>query len=132
MSRPGRYHRLSIAAKQAAERDSMREPSVVCPRCGTHTGVGDLLAHLERCQGQTAPHPRSRWITSAQAQGLGVPRQTLSFWAARGVVRARGDRLDRQYLYRDVVIRLADRRTGIQQPRMSRRLDIRRKGWISR
>lgn len=131
MSRPGRYHRLSIAAKQQVALEAMREPPVTCPRCGAHTGVTDLLGHLERCQGQSEPHPRSRWITSAQVQEMGVPSQTLSFWAGRGVVRFRGERLDRQYLMRDVVLRLADRRASMQ-PRDPSALGIRRKGWFRR
>lgn len=133
MSRPGRYHRLSIAAKQAADRDSMREPAVACPQCETSTSPVDLVDHVKkRCTGHREPHPRSRWVTWREALEIGAQPGTLSKWVSRGVVRVRGERFDRQYLLRDLALRLVDRRPSVEQPRKFPRGNLRRKGWFGR
>jgi hypothetical protein len=108
------YHRLSIAAKQALHRKQMRESSVTCPSCETHTMAGELLEHMaERClgpEGRPEPHAGAQWISWRQAMRLGVPRWTLSRWAQAGEVRFLGERQDRKYLMRDVAIRMAQRK----------------------
>lgn len=125
------YRRLSIAAKQRVALEASREPGVACPNCGTQTAVGELLTHaLERCAGKRETHPLSRWITGRQAVELGVPHSTLSRWVQRGVIRARGAPMDRQYLLRDLVVRVVDRRASMEQPRSSRLRAARRKGWL--
>jgi hypothetical protein len=98
------YRRLSLADKQAEHRDRMREPAVICPVCEAQTGVTDLLTHVEsRCTGPRDPHPQSRWVSWRQAIDLGASRMAMGRWIQKGLVRFRGDRLDRQYLLRDVV-----------------------------
>lgn len=105
------YHRLSVAEKQAADRARMREPAVTCPGCDTQTTSQDLLSHVaKRCPGPREPGPRSVWVSWRDAIAAGVPKMTLSFWAQRGEVRTRGPRGDRQYLLRDLALRLAQRR----------------------
>ena len=107
------YHRLSIAGKQAAQRDSMRESSVVCPSCETHTTPADLLSHQQtRCTGPRDPHPASKWINWREATDMGVPGATLTRWTQRGEVRFLGERQDRKYLMRDVVLGIANRRAN--------------------
>lgn len=108
------YHRMSIAQKQAHARGAAREQAVVCPRCETQTTPADLLAHLsERCPGRRDPHPASAWVTWRQALAMGVLRGTLSKWVDRGLVRIKGDAQDRRYLMRDLVSRLAARRSVV-------------------
>lgn len=111
------YHRLSIAGKQAAAREQLAEPPVSCPGdCGTRLMPADLLGHLaERCPGATEPGPAAKWIPLSEAQAVAsdVPRSTLTFWARSGDVRTRGGvgrRRDRQYLLRDLALRVAIRR----------------------
>jgi len=112
------YRRLTIRDKQRVALERLRPPPVACPTCGTQTGAEDLLGHVERCQGPREPHPLERWVTSGEVERLGVRRQTLHWWTARGVVRAQiGDPC--RYLLRDVAIRIALR----QQRRVSRKLD---------
>jgi hypothetical protein len=52
-----------------------------------------------------------------QAVAIGVPRETLFRWVRQGLVCARGERHDRSYLLRDIVVRMAARRA--QQRRHS-------------
>jgi len=105
------YQRLSIAEKRAVDLERVREPAVTCPRCDTHVLPADLLAHMERrCAGPREPGPGARWIPHRDVLAMGVPRATLSFWANRGFVRFTGDRQDRKYLYRDLALKVAQRR----------------------
>lgn len=109
--RADRYRRLTLAEKQVRQRDQMREPAVPCPQCDTKTTTADLLQHIEeRCTGPREPHPQSRWITWREALRLGVPKPTMSRWVRRGLVGSRGELHVRQYLLRDLVVRLAERR----------------------
>jgi hypothetical protein len=108
---PHGYHRLSLAEKQALAYDRVREPAVVCPACGTTTTSSDLLQHVAtRCPGPPQEEKHWRWVDWRQARSLGVPATTLSFWARTGAVRYRGERMDRQYLLRDLVMKIAPRR----------------------
>jgi hypothetical protein len=104
------YQKLSISEKRSLDLDRVREPAVTCPICDTQVMPADLLAHLElRCPGPRAPGPGARWITRAEARGMGLSNSTLSFWADRGFVRYTGDRQDRKYLYRDLAVKVAQR-----------------------
>lgn len=105
-----RYGRLSIAAKQRLLVERAREPAVACPVCETQTTATDLLAHLERCPGPREVHPNSRWVGWRAALAIGVLPGTLSKWVTRGLVRTRGELQDREYLARDIAIRVAARR----------------------
>lgn len=109
-----RYHQLSIAEKQAEALGRVREQPVACPRhCGVQVMPADLLAHIEqRCTGPREPGPGAKWITHREALELGVPRATLSFWARRKHVRFVGERQDRKYLYRDLALKLAERKAS--------------------
>jgi hypothetical protein len=105
------YQRLSIAEKRSLDLSRVREPAVSCPTCDMQVMPADLLAHLEqRCPGPRDPGPSARWINHREAMALGVPRQTLSFWAKSGQVRFFGGRQDRKYLYRDLALKVAQRR----------------------
>lgn len=105
------YQRLSLADKQALQRERMREPAVVCPACDTQTTAADLVDHVtKRCPGRRDPAPNSRWVSWREARALGVPRATLSWWASRGEVRYLGERQGRKYLLRDLAVRIANRR----------------------
>lgn len=104
------YQKLSIAQKRALNLTSVREPAVTCPNCDTQVMTVDLLAHLEqRCAGPRAPGPGSKWLTWREAIAMGVPAKTLSNWARNGHVRFVGERQDRKYLHRDLVLKLAQR-----------------------
>lgn len=103
------YHRLPVAAKLAASRQRLREPTIACPRCDTQTTPGDMPGHLERCPGPREPHPGATWLTFGQVLALGVSRSTLSGWTRSGHVRVRGEIQDRRYLMRDVAVRIAAR-----------------------
>lgn len=106
----GSYQRLSLAEKQALQRERMREPAVTCPVCETQTASVDLLGHLQtRCPGPREPNPASKWVTLAEAIALGAPRPTIFRWARRGMVRTQGSWRGRRYLLRDVALRLARR-----------------------
>jgi len=106
--RPSSYHRMSAAAKEARNRDRMREPAIACPVCETQTTAADLLEHVAtRCPGQREPGAGSKWISWREALALGVPRSTMNKWVKRGLVRVRGELQARQYLLRDVAMRLA-------------------------
>jgi hypothetical protein len=107
---PSSYHRLSVAAKQGAHRERMREPSIACPHCHTQTTTAYLLRHVQTgCEGRRAPHPLSRWIPWGEVIRLGVPRATLCRWVGQGRVLQRGAARRRQYLLRDVTWLLASR-----------------------
>lgn len=116
------YHRMSIAQKQAHARERMREPAVTCPVCETQTTAADLLVHLDtRCPGPREPNPNASWISWRQALALGVPRATMNWWVTNGLVHVRGELQDRQYLLRDVVLKLAARKH--RQRRQFRKLN---------
>ncbi len=105
------YNRLPIAQKRAEDLARVRDPAVTCQICDTQVMPVDLLAHLEqRCPGPRDPGPGSRWIAHGEALALGVPRVTLKRWADRGRVRFKGERGDRQYLYRDLALTMAQQR----------------------
>jgi hypothetical protein len=105
------YQRLSLAEKQALQRERMREPAVTCPVCETQTTAADLLEHIEtRCPGPREPNPSASWVSWRQAVAMGVPRETMFRWARQGLVRFRGERQDRRYLLRDLAVSLARRR----------------------
>jgi len=104
------YHRLSIAQKQAMALSSAREPSVACPSCGTQVMPADLLAHVgQRCAGPREAGPGAKWVNWREARAI-VPERTLVRWVERGFIRVRGDRGDRQYLYRDLAVRVSQLR----------------------
>lgn len=105
------YRRMSVAEKQAHQRERAREPAVVCPVCETQTTAADLIVHAKtRCPGQREPNPAAKWVSWREALALGVPGLWLSRWVQRGEVRAQGERGDRRYLLRDVATRFAARR----------------------
>ena len=104
------YQKLSIADKRALDLSRVREPSVSCPQCDMQVMPVDLIAHLaDRCSGQREPGPSAKWVDARDAIVRGVPKATLSYWVERGFVRARGDRMDRQYLLRDLALKVAQR-----------------------
>lgn len=108
------WTRMSLAEKQAAHLERMREPAVVCPQCEAQTTVADLLEHVaHRCPGQRPPHPMSRWITWGETLVLGAEPYQVTRWVRRGLVRTREGAPQgaaRRYLLRDLVVRLAERR----------------------
>lgn len=111
--RPNPYHRLSIAEKQAVATERQREPAIMCPSCDTQTTPTDLLRHVaERCTGPREPGPAAKWVGWREALATGVPRETLSRWASDGLVRFKGERMERRYSLRDLVYRMAQRRAG--------------------
>jgi hypothetical protein len=108
---PAAYHKLSITEKRALDLDRVREPAVTCPSCDTQVMPVDLLPHLDqRCPGPRDPGPGARWIPHREVMAMGVPRGTLSRWANNGLVRFTGERQDRKYLYRDLAVKVAQRR----------------------
>jgi hypothetical protein len=110
------YHRLSAAAKEAEARDRLREPAIACPHCEAKTTVDDLLGHVEqRCPGQRPPHPRSRWVKSAEACDIVSPA-ALRKWVREGRVLTRGRGARRLYLLRDLVRSAAMRRRPKRKP----------------
>lgn len=107
----GSYQRLSLAGKQALQRERMREPAVTCPVCETQTTAADLLDHIAtRCPGPREPNPASKWVTWRQALAIGVLPGTMSKWVKRGLVHVRGELQDRRYLLRDIAVRVAAQR----------------------
>lgn len=106
------YQKLSITQKRALDLARVREASVPCPgECGMQLMPADLLSHLEqRCTGRAEPAPSSKWIPHREVMAMGVPRVTLSRWVERGFVRVTGERQDRKYLYRDLAVKVAQRR----------------------
>jgi hypothetical protein len=106
-----RYQRLPIAQKRTEDLARIREPAVSCPTCDTQVMPADLLSHMaERCDGPREPGPGARWIPFREAIAMGVPRATLSKWTKNGQVRFLGERQDRKYLYRDLAVKIAQRR----------------------
>lgn len=100
-----RYHTLSIAEKRAEALARVRAPSVTCPKCDTQVMPADLPKHMkQRCPGLRDPVPGDQWLTAGEVRAMGVKKQTLSDWVASGKVRYRGDRGDRVYLLRDLVL----------------------------
>ncbi|HET9625887.1 MAG TPA: hypothetical protein VFP84_31215 [Kofleriaceae bacterium] len=67
------------------------------------------LWRVTRCTGPREPGPGSKWVPWCQAIKI-VPRETLSRWVRTGSVRFRGERQNRQYLLRDLVVKTAGRR----------------------
>jgi hypothetical protein len=112
VQRPAAYHLLPLAEKQALAAERMAEPPMACPvDCGTSLLPADVLKHVnERCPGPRPPGPASRWISHREALAAGVPRGTLSFWAAHGDVRTRGQAGGKQYLLRDLTHRILVKR----------------------
>jgi hypothetical protein len=103
-----RYNRLSIAAKQAQQTARMREPGIACPNCGTTTTSADLIAHVQtRCDGPKEPPQHSVWVRWRDVKAMGVRSGHLTFWVQRGYVRTRGEVQDREYLLRDLAVRVA-------------------------
>lgn len=108
-----RYHRLPIAEKRAEDLARVREPAVTCPSCDTQVMPADLLAHLDlRCPGPRDPGPGAKWLTWREALAFGVPKRTFKRWVKRGCVRFKGNRGDRLYLARDLVVRIAQQRAS--------------------
>ena len=104
------YNKLPIAEKRALDLARVREPAVTCPSCDTQVMPVDLLVHQEqRCPGPREPGNGAKWITWREAKSL-VPERTLVRWVERGAVRFRGGRGDRQYLYRDLALRVSQLR----------------------
>lgn len=101
------YQRLSVGQKQALHRERMREPAVTCPVCETQTTAAELLEHLDtRCRGPRDPNPHSAWVGWRVATAMVLPG-TLSRWVKRRLVRTRGELQDREYLLRDIAVRVA-------------------------
>ena len=106
--RSSTYHRLSIASKQKQELERLREPGVVCPNCGMTTTSSDLIAHVQtRCEGPQKPPEHSVWVRWRDVKAMGVRSGHLSFWVKRGYVRTKGAVQDREYLLRDLAVRVA-------------------------
>ena len=96
------YNNLSLREKEAHNRP--HEPPTRCPECDIAVQPEDLVSHLgNRCQGRADPHPRSRWISSGDAQAIGVSRVKLSRMVSKGEIRKKGKTRYTRYLLRDVV-----------------------------
>jgi hypothetical protein len=112
MSKPTPYHRMSIVEKRNKALATAREPSVTCPQCDTQVMPVDLLAHLrERCSGPRDPGPGAQWLTWGEALEMlklaNIPPVAMSRWVNRLEIRFRGERGDRLYLLRDLVLKVA-------------------------
>lgn len=108
--RPSQYHLLSANEKRTVSLARVRPPAVTCPACDTQVMSADLLAHIEqRCTGPREPGPGSKWVSWAEALKLGISKKALWTWVHRGDVRMRGERGERQYLHRDLVVQVARR-----------------------
>jgi hypothetical protein len=108
--KPAAYHLLSAPEKRMESLARVREPAVTCPTCDMQVMPDDLLAHMDvRCPGPRDPGPGARWINWRQAREL-APAMSLIRWVERGFVRTRGDRGDRQYLHRDLALKVAQLR----------------------
>lgn len=107
-----RYIMRALMLRRAKALGDVREPAVACPGCGTRIMPVDLLAHLrDRCPGPPEPVAGSQWATWGEAVEMvklaGVSEMALSRWVRRGEVRYRGARGDREYLLRDLVLKVA-------------------------
>jgi hypothetical protein len=103
-----RYHSLPIAQKRAEALARVREPAVTCPDCDMQVMPVDLHVHLEsRCPGRREPGPSARWVDGRDALVRLVPKATLHYWVAQGFVRVRGARMDREYLLRDLALKVS-------------------------
>lgn len=109
--RPAQYHLMSAAEKRAASTASVRERSVACQRCDTQVMPEDLPSHAQRCAGPGEPGPRDKWVSARDAIVRNVPKGTRSYWVKRGFVRVRGERIDQEYLLRDLAKRIAIRQS---------------------
>lgn len=107
--RPSPYHLLSAAGKVQYASRRMREPAMHCPRCDAAVLPAELIPHIrERCV-LPDPHPLCAWLTLPEACKLGISVETLCTWARSGLVRMKGPKRKRLYLYRDIVRMLAMR-----------------------
>jgi hypothetical protein len=105
------YHKLPIAQKRAQALAGVREGAIACPSCDTQVMPADMTSHLERCSGPRDPGVGSKWITWQEALAMGASARSVIRWRQRGWIRTRGGRGDRQYLLRDLVKRVALRRS---------------------
>ncbi len=104
------YRRLSVVEKRALDLRRARDAAVRCPQCEMSIMPVDLLAHQEqRCAGRPEPGPGAKWVPWREARAV-VSERTLIRWVERGFVRFRGERGDREYLYRDLAIRVSQMR----------------------
>lgn len=111
------YHRLSLGRKQALAMARMREQLVTCPTCEIQMPPAELVAHMAQPCVRREPHPGAKWVTMREAVAMGVEKRTLQKWAAYGKVRFRGVWPDRQYLLRDIAVKIANlRRRGTFVP----------------
>jgi hypothetical protein len=108
MGKPAAYHLLPIAEKRALSIESQRERAIACPGCDTQVMPIDMPAHLQRCQPRE-PGPLDKWVSARDPIVRDIPKATRSRWVERGFVRVRGDRMDREYLLRDLAKRIAFR-----------------------
>lgn len=104
------YRKLSIADKNKLALSRARDAAVRCRNCDMQVMPADLLSHLEqRCEGRPEPGPGAKWVSARDAIVRRVPKATLSYWVKQGFVRARGPRMDREYLLGDLAQRIAQR-----------------------
>lgn len=109
--KPAAYHLMSLQEKSARSLGQVRDASVRCPDCDTQLMPADLLVHLEqRCQGRPEPGAGAKWLSHREVMQLGVSRATLNWWVVNHQVRFIGERQDRKYLHRDLVVKIAQRR----------------------
>lgn len=106
------YHKLPIAQKRTEALARVREPAVTCPDCDTQVMPTDLLSHImDRCTGRREPGLGAQWLTWGEAVKMvklaGLNEFVVSKWVRRGEVRHRGPRGDREYLFRDLVLKVA-------------------------
>jgi hypothetical protein len=117
-----RYHELSIVQKRTEAIARVHEAPLVCPGCDAKVMPDDLLRHVdERCAGGGEPGERAKWVPWGEVLKLGVAPQTVHYWVQTGRVRWRGERLDRTYLLRDLVLIIAIRK--LRQRRKSQDSD---------
>lgn len=106
---PAAYHLMSAHEKQAYSRQQVRDTPIRCRDCDMQVLPVDLLVHMEqRCAGRPDPGAAAKWVTRQDAIVRRVPKGTLSYWVARGFVRARGPAMDREYLLGDLAARIAN------------------------
>ena len=102
MSRPSPYQRLTVAAKQARQRERMREPAITCPLCETQMGVADIFRH--DCNGSRPIHPLEEWLSWSELLAFGVPKATASRWVSEGRIQYQGPLSRRRYRRRNIAI----------------------------